>query len=80
MPARNSLEIETPPATPKSTKPMLGGMTGAMMPPAATRPAECALSWPAATIIGTSSADSAAASATADPDSDARMQAARIAT
>ena len=39
MPARNSFEIETPAATPKMTKPMLGGMTGAMMPPAATRPA-----------------------------------------
>ena len=39
MPARNSFEIETPAATPKMTKPMLGGITGAMMPPAATRPA-----------------------------------------
>ena len=39
MPARNNFEIETPAATPKMTKPMLGGITGAMMPPAATRPA-----------------------------------------
>ena len=39
IPARNSLEIETPAATPKMTKPMLGGITGAMMPPAATKPA-----------------------------------------
>ncbi|MGY4481937.1 hypothetical protein ACVWWR_001128 [Bradyrhizobium sp. LM3.2] len=39
MPARNSLEIDTLAATPKITKPMLGGMTGPMTPPAATRPA-----------------------------------------
>jgi len=39
MPARKSLVIETPAATPKMTKPMLGGITGAIMPPAATRPA-----------------------------------------
>ena len=52
IPARNSFEIETPPATPNSTKPMLGGITGAMMPPAATRPAAYILLWPAATIIG----------------------------
>ncbi|MGY4326777.1 hypothetical protein ACVWWG_001194 [Bradyrhizobium sp. LB7.2] len=39
MPARNSLEIDTLAATPKMTKPMLGGMTGPMTPPAATRPA-----------------------------------------
>src|SRR4051794_11468826 len=53
MPARNSFEIETPAATPKITKPMLGGITGAMMPPAATRPAAYDFLWPAATIIGT---------------------------
>ena len=80
MPARNSFEIETPPATPNSTKPMLGGMTGAMMPPAATRPAAYILLWPAATIIGTSSAASAAASAAAEPDSEASTQDARIVT
>ncbi len=80
MPARKSWVIDTPPATPNMMKPMLGGMTGAMMPDAATRPPERALSWPASTIIGTSRADSAAASATADPDRLARMQAARMAT
>ena len=80
MPARNSFEIETPAATPKMTKPMLGGITGPMMPPAATSPAAYIFLWPAATIIGTSSAASAAASAAADPDSDERMQAARIVT
>ena len=80
IPARNNLEIETPPATPNSTKPMLGGMTGAMMPPAATRPAAYFLLWPAATIMGTSSAASAAASAAAEPDSEASAQEARMAT
>lgn len=80
MPARNSFEIETPPATPNKTKPMLGGMTGAMIPPAATSPAAYIFLWPAATIIGTSRAASAAASAAADPDSEASAQDARIAT
>src|SRR3954447_18646082 len=80
IPARNNFEIETPAATPKITKPMLGGITGAMMPPAATRPAAYDFLWPAATIIGTSSAASAAASAAAEPDSEARMQDARIVT
>ena len=37
-------------------------------------------SWPAFTIIGNSSADSAAASATAEPDSAARMHEATITT
>src|SRR3954452_10299356 len=80
MPARNSFEIETPAATPKITKPMLGGITGAMMPPAATSPAAWDFLWPAATIIGTSSDASAAASAAAEPDNEARMQDARIVT
>jgi hypothetical protein len=40
MPARNSLVMETLPATPKMIMPMEGGMMGAMMPPAAMRPAE----------------------------------------
>ena len=80
MPARNSLEIDRPLATPKTTKAMLGGMIGPMIPAAATRPAERALSWPALTIIGTSSADSAAASATAEPDRAASRHAAMMAT
>ena len=80
MPARNSLEIDRPLATPNTTKPMLGGMTGPMMPDAAIRPPELALLWPALTIIGTSRAESAAASATAEPDRAERMQAATIAT
>ena len=51
------MEIDRPLATPNTTKPMLGGMIGPMIPPAAIRPAERALSWPALTIIGTSKAD-----------------------
>ena len=80
MPAKNNFEIETLAATPKTTKPMLGGMIGAMMPADAIRPAERALSWPAATIIGSSRVVSAAASATAEPDSAASRQAAKIVT
>ena len=38
MPARNSLVIDTLPATPKMISPMDGGITGAMMPPEAIRP------------------------------------------
>jgi hypothetical protein len=80
MPARNSLEIDTLAATPKITKAIDGGITGPMTPEAAMSPPHRALSWPAATIMGSSSAVSAAASATADPDrADSRM-AARIAT
>ncbi|MNP65781.1 hypothetical protein D3C76_1614060 [compost metagenome] len=59
---------------------MLGGMTGAMMLPAAIRPAERPRLCPASTIIGTSNAASAAASATAEPESDASRQDAMIAT
>ena len=40
MPAMKSLEMDTPPITPNKIKPIEGGMTGAMMPPAAIRPAE----------------------------------------
>ena len=40
MPARKSWVIETLAATPKMMKPMDGGITGAMMPPAAISPAE----------------------------------------
>ena len=80
MPAMNSLEIDTLAATPKITKPMLGGMIGAMMPADAIRPAERPRSWPAAIIIGSSKAVKAAASATAEPDSDAMMTAATMVT
>ena len=38
MPARNSLVMDTLPATPKIIMPMDGGITGAMMPPEAIRP------------------------------------------
>jgi hypothetical protein len=79
-PAKNNLVIDTPPTTPKITKPMLGGMTGPITPEAAMRPPESGLLWPALTIIGTRRAESAAASATAEPDNAERMQAARIAT
>src|SRR5215207_5578831 len=37
-PARNSLVIETPPMTPNTTKPMLGGMMGPITPEAAIKP------------------------------------------
>ena len=40
MPAMNSLVIDTWAMTPNITKAMLGGITGAMMPPAAISPAE----------------------------------------
>ncbi len=40
MPAMNSLETETLAATPKTTKPIEGGMMGAMMLAADSRPAE----------------------------------------
>ena len=40
MPAKNNLVIDTLAATPKMMKPMEGGITGAMMPPEAIRPAE----------------------------------------
>jgi len=47
---------------------MLGGMIGAMMPPAAMRPVERLRLYPALTIIGMRMAPSAAVSATAEPD------------
>ena len=68
IPARNNLLIETLAATPKITKPMDGGMIGPITPQAAIRPPLRALSCPALTIMGSSSAVSAAASATAEPD------------
>ena len=74
------MEIETLAATPKITSPMLGGITGPITPVAAIRPPAHALSWPALTIIGSSSAVSAAASATAEPDSADSRQPARIVT
>src|SRR5258707_8641369 len=76
IPARNSLLIETLAATPKMTKPIDGGITGAMIPAEAMRPPALALSWPALTIIGNNSEAKAAVSATADPDSAAIRQAA----
>ena len=69
MPAMNSLEIDTLAVTPKMTRPIDGGSTGAITPDAAIRPAARCGAWPAATIIGSSMAVSAAASATALPDS-----------
>src|SRR4029077_7601695 len=76
MPARNSLVIDTPPTTPKMTKPMLGGMTGPMIPAAAMSPPDLALLWPALVIIGRGRAESAAASATAEPERADKMHAA----
>ena len=40
MPATNSRGIDTLAATPNTTKPIDGGITGAMMPPALISPAE----------------------------------------
>ena len=80
MAAMNSLEMDTLAATPKMTSPMLGGMTGPMMPVAAIRPPAWALSCPAFTIMGSSSAVSAAASATAEPDSADSRQPAMMVT
>ena len=40
MPARNSLPIDTLAITPNTMRPMEGGITGAITPPAAIRPAE----------------------------------------
>ena len=40
IPAMNSLVIDTCATTPYITKAMLGGMIGAMIPPAAISPAE----------------------------------------
>ena len=80
MPARNSLEIETFAATPKMTKPIDGGITGPMMPQAAISPPDRPLLCPALTIIGSSKAVSAAASATAEPDSADNRQAAMMVT
>ena len=80
MPARKSLLIDRLAATPKITKPIEGGMIGPITPAAAIRPPERALSWPAATIIGISRAESAAASATAEPESAESTQAATMAT
>ena len=80
MPAMNSLLIDTLAVTPKMTKPMLGGMMGPMTPDAAIRPPDTSFLCPALTIIGSSSAVSAAASATAEPDSADSRQAARITT
>jgi hypothetical protein len=67
-------------ATPKITKPIDGGITGPMMPEAAISPPERALSCPALTIMGSRSAVSAAASATAEPDSADSSTAAMIVT
>ena len=44
MPARKSLLIDTLAATPNTTKPIDGGITGAMMPAEAIRPPARALS------------------------------------
>ena len=74
------MEIETLAATPKITSPMLGGITGPMTPVAAIRPPARALSWPALTIMGSSSAVRAAASATAEPESAESRQPAMIVT
>src|SRR5690606_23586159 len=80
MPAKNSLDMETLAVTPKMTKPMDGGMIGPMTPDAAMSPPERHLSWPAATSIGSNKAASAAASATAEPDSAERRHAEMMAT
>jgi hypothetical protein len=74
------LVIETLAATPKMTNAIDGGMIGPITAAEAIRPPDLARSWPALTIIGSSSAASAAASATAEPDSADSRQAATITT
>ncbi|MNL41884.1 hypothetical protein D3C87_1643130 [compost metagenome] len=68
MAAMNSLAMDTLAATPKMTRPMLGGITGPITPVAAIRPPAVDFLWPALTIMGSSNAVRAAASATAEPD------------
>ena len=72
--------IETPAATPNMMKPIDGGMTGAMMPPAAINPQARGTLYPASRIIGIRIAASAAVSAIAEPDRLAITTADRIAT
>ena len=80
MAARNSLVIDRPAVTPNRIRPLDGGTIGPMTLPAAIRPALCFGLWPALSIIGKSSADMAAASAAADPESEARMHEAMMQT
>ena len=80
IPAMNSFEIDRLAVTPSRMNAMDGGMIGPITEAEATSPTDLPLSCPACTIIGTSSAPSAAASAAAEPESAERMQAAMIAT
>ena len=80
MPAKNNLLIDTLAATPKITKPIEGGIMGPITPHAAINPTLRALSWPALTIMGNNNAVNAAASATAEPDSADKRQAATMVT
>ena len=68
IPAKKSLEIDTPLTTPKMMNGMDGGMIGAMIPPVAINPAESPGSYPARFIIGRSTMPSAAVSAAAEPE------------
>ncbi|MNN90149.1 hypothetical protein D3C81_2080530 [compost metagenome] len=76
----NSFEIDTFAATPKITNPMLGGITGPITPVAAIKPPAVDFLWPALTIIGSSNAVNAAASATAEPDKADNRQPAMMVT
>jgi hypothetical protein len=69
MPARKSLVIETPAATPKTTKPIEGGMTGAMMPPTRSGRRAVDIGSRPAHHRQQDRAASAAVSATAEPES-----------
>ena len=80
MPAKKSLVTEIFAVTPKITNPIEGGMMGPITPQAAMRPPLVDLLCPAFTIIGSKSAVSAAASATAEPDNADKIQAAMMVT
>src|SRR5262245_32649848 len=80
MPGREGSESAKQPEAQNRTRRLPGGITGPMTPLAATSPVAYVGRGPAATIMGTSRAASAAASAAADPDSEDSTQAARIVT
>jgi hypothetical protein len=80
IPAMKSCVIDTFAATPKTMNAIDGGMTGAIIPPEAMRPAERGTLYPALAIIGMRIAARAAVSAAADPEMLAMITAAMMAT
>lgn len=80
MPAINNWEMDTEAVTPITIKGIDGGIIGAIMPPAAIKPAERGPSYLAFIIIGNMMAAMAAVSAAGEPDSEAIIIAAIITT